>query len=71
MSASLYWEPAGRKRRAFASGSRAVDVFTRHNTWDSTDIPYLNGLADAGFDGAKELIEAINTHGAVEVSVEF
>jgi hypothetical protein len=31
------------------------------------DIPYLEGLRDAGVDGADELIELINEHGALEL----
>lgn len=30
-------------------------------------IPYLEGLADAGVEGADELIRAINTHDAVVI----
>lgn len=30
-------------------------------------VPYLNGLEDAGVDGATELIEAIRKHGKVGI----
>lgn len=32
-----------------------------------SDIPYLQGLADAGVDGAQQLIELIERHEEVEV----
>lgn len=32
---------------------------------NASDIPYLEGMRDAGVKGAQELIDAITTHGTV------
>ena len=34
---------------------------------DGKDIPYLEGLRDAGVKGADELIDLIRVHGAIEL----
>jgi hypothetical protein len=34
---------------------------------DKRFIPYLEGLADGGVDGAQELIDAIRKHGTIEI----
>jgi hypothetical protein len=38
---------------------------------DSNLIPYLEGLRDAGIDGADRLIKLIETHGAVVLWHQF
>ena len=34
---------------------------------DKTDLPYLEGLADGGVEGAQELVDAIHEYGRVRV----
>lgn len=38
-----------------------------HAVVDESLIPYLEGLRDAGVDGAEELIEIIRKHGVVSL----
>ncbi|WP_242890225.1 hypothetical protein [Actinomadura litoris] len=75
MSSSLYWRPAPREeppahelsyelKKAIAQrawghdGSLHGDEITIGPDW----VPYLEGLSDAGIDGADELIKAIKDH---------
>ena len=39
-------------------------------TFDTPDLCYLRGLADAEVEGAEELIELIEKHGEVELWLE-
>lgn len=80
LTLSLYWRPLvpqekkslpyelkyAISRRWFGhDGSLKGSAIT-----DEDSIHYLNGLADANVKGAKELIEAINQYGEVEVIIE-
>ena len=71
MSASLYWEPAKRKRHNFASGSMMADIFTGHSMWEAADIPFLRGMEAAGNTDVAALIEAIEKYEVIEVTVEY
>ena len=71
MSTNLYWEPADRKMKdlpaslKFALRKRYGG--TVNETMTDRDIPYLEGLRDAGVEGAQALIEAIEKHEAISV----
>jgi len=82
MSSSLYWRPVPRDippaeelpyqlKKALSvrlwghDGSLYGDKVELNKA--TPIIPYLEGLADAGVEGAEELIRAINIHDAVVV----
>jgi len=82
MSTSLYWTPAPRDvppaeglpyelKKAIAQRLWGHDGSVYGEKVElsraTAIIPYLEGLADAGVDGAAELIRAINTHDSVLV----
>lgn len=80
MSTSLYWRPAPKDvppadtlpselKKALARRYWDHDgsMWADEREFDSADVPYLEGLRDAGLDGAAELIAAIKKHGRVEV----
>jgi len=85
MSTSLYWTPAPgdvppAEELPFELKKAIAQRLWGHDgsLWgekvelsraNAAIIPYLEGLADAGVDGAAELIRAINTHDAVLVWV--
>ena len=66
MSTNLYWEPvkhnahplSDKLKYALRNRSPILD----NARMDSNDIPYLNGLSDAGIKDAQDLIDAINKH---------
>jgi hypothetical protein len=81
MSFNLYWRPV--KPTTAKSLPRDLKKPLAKRFFDSDgslkggpvtltdkDSDYLEGLADAGVDGAEELIEAIRRHGAVEVYID-
>jgi hypothetical protein len=76
----MYWRPAPKEeppvqdlpyelKRAVAQRFWGHDGTLHGDDYalSKEDIPYLEGLADAGIDGATELIEAIRQHGRVLV----
>lgn len=63
MSGTLYWGPMSRGRSVGGDILRDIII--------NRDIPYLEGLSDAGVDGAKELIDRIMKIGAIQVDVEY
>lgn len=84
MSLSLYWravpkdpppydvpedvEPLLRKRYwedGMDSQPRSVPI-----ELDARDVPWLEGLRDAGRDGAEQMIAAIREHGTIELRWE-
>jgi len=76
VSSNLYWLPV------VPEEGNALDIqlkFTLRKRFHTpvavnfrrVDIPYLTGLADAGIDGAKELIEAIEKHSIIKVYEEY
>lgn len=82
MSSNLMWRPA----RPPKSGSLPKDLKFKISkrlwgtdgscgdgeaTVTESDIPYLEGLADAGISGAAELIELIRKHGEVVLWHQF
>lgn len=76
MVACIYWKPV--KSGKCVGDTKLRDCLDkqyelRHSNkeLDDTDIKYLSGLADAGVDGAEELIDAIEKHDIIEVSIEY
>jgi hypothetical protein len=75
MSANLCWAPARRlpnylpyELKVILQAKHGLDgrsIYTHEQTY------YLQGLADAGIDGAQELIHAIDQYGQVEVWLEY
>lgn len=80
MSTSLYW-----RRVSPMEGDLSIDLkkAIAHRFWghdgtlagdhhivDRGSIDYLSGLADAGVDGAEELINLIRQHGQIDLWVE-
>lgn len=76
MSQSLYWRPAKPRKESSLPDTLKLILKKRYETLDCANendvldagaLPYLEGLADAGVDGAKELIAAIKRHEQVEI----
>lgn len=80
MSSSMYWRPAPKEEPPandlpYALKRAVAQRFWHHDgslygddyELGKEDVSYLEGLADAGIDGAAELIEAIRQHGRVLV----
>lgn len=70
MSSSLVWRP--KKHRGtlpYALKQKIEGILPR--TFSSGDVQYLQGLADCDIDGAKKLIQLIEKHGEIEVSLEW
>lgn len=70
MSCSLHWKPSGNGERVNCGSAlrdAIGDEFGRKCTLDHHAIAFLRGLAAAKIEGARELIDAIETHGAIDV----
>jgi hypothetical protein len=79
MSDDLYAQGKPRDEPPVEYMSNDLKVILTHHVWggcggtweerwlDRTDVQYLSGLADAGIDGAEELIEMIQEYGSVKV----
>jgi len=70
MSCSLYWKPI------IENSFRVGDHILRNAIENRYSLPtvigfsaknYLEGLRDAGVNGAEDLLEAIEKHGEIEV----
>lgn len=75
MSSSLYWEPSFRARKILSYDIKCALQKkyggTIHNRQLSEgDIPYLQGLQDAGVKDAKELIEALEKFHSITLDEE-
>lgn len=79
MSLSLYWQPVPEPQPEDVPGD--LDWLLRQRYWDaqgyprtdpvdldSRDIAWLEGLRDAGKDGAEELIAIIRKHGTIRLT---
>ena len=75
MSATLKWEPQKSCGTALPDELRwALEknpAGTNRRHFGEASIPYLEGLRDAEINGAQALIDAIKTHGDVDVFWEF
>jgi hypothetical protein len=75
MSANLKWTPSKHTGHdlpdalRFALEKNPSGNDRRH--FGEASIPYLEGLRDAGIDGAQQLIDAIEKCGDVEVYWEY
>lgn len=73
MTSSLHWKPLIKDSQRIGD-MRLKDILDKKfgYPWilDATDIPYLEGLYDAGTTDAIELINAINIHGKITISLE-
>lgn len=80
MSSSMYWRPAPKERPPARPLSDDLKYRLARRLWDhdgsvggdevelgKEDLPYLEGLADGGVDGADDLVAAIHDHGRVLV----
>ncbi len=81
MSSTLMWRPANSDGNSLPYDLKKV---ISRRLWDTdgscgsgvatvneTDIEYLEGLQDAGIDGASELIKIIQEHGDVQLWHEY
>jgi hypothetical protein len=77
MSSSLSWKPVKNYEDDFTDevkyalrkryGNPSIDG----TTLDEGDLPYLNGLHDAGIKGMDEVIAAIEKHSAIEIKETY
>jgi hypothetical protein len=74
MSQSLYWEPATPQTKHAVGDIQLRDLMVEFGTGPQLigkgELAYLAGLRDAKVDGAQELIDAINQHGAILLTRE-
>lgn len=70
MSSTLYWRPVGGGKSLPDAIKRALKkrFDLKNTTLQTHDLDYLNGLRDAGVEGAEELIAAIEKHEAITLS---
>ena len=75
MSMNLYWRPVPTNKIGLDDALKFA-LRKRYGgcvggvTMDYNDIGYLNGLKDAGIDGAETLIDAIEKHDEIYVFEE-
>jgi hypothetical protein len=82
MSTSLYWRPVPKDPPPYEVPDDIEDAL-RRRYWetdgtshsepaelDSHDVLWLEGLRDAGLEGANELIAAIREHGTIRLTWE-
>ena len=73
MSSSLYWERIKENPYDGALDDMLKYILRKkydepiNTIVDESDIPYLEGLQDAGIKGAKELISAIKKYGKIHI----
>lgn len=75
MSSNLEWLPVDRKGKCVSDDVKFI-LRRRYGhpidlTLDSECIGYLEGLKDAGVNGAEELIKAIDKHGEIVLKEVF
>jgi len=78
MSSTLMWRPPHRGKELpdalkYALCKRWADqsIRTVFSNEDGCDMAYLQGLRDAGVDGAQELLDAVKRYGEVEVWEQY
>lgn len=71
MSGSLYWKPVSRD--GYCLSNRLRDVFEKSGKTklNHEDYSYIEGLLDAGIEGAEDLLSAINEHGEIELDIRY
>lgn len=72
MSQNLYWRPAFNDGKSLCDQLKYIlrERNLSNYRFTPSDIPYLEGLMDAGIKDANELIKAINKHELVDVYEE-
>lgn len=80
MGVNLYWRPVIKridKHRSLPDALKRIlarRYFDQDGTlstdWlETQDMDYLQGVADAGVEGAEELLKAIEKYGSVEIRI--
>ena len=71
MSSSLVWEPTDTRYGDLRNDLKFILRKRYGNpvkaTLDGADVPYLQGLVDAGKEDVKEIIDLINKHHEIEI----
>lgn len=76
MSSNLVWQPESKPAGSFSDSFKRI-VLKRHDLggdgriFDHGDISYLQGLEDAGYDEASQLISLIGEHDQVRLKLEY
>lgn len=73
MSSNIYWRPivpieGHRLPFALKSVLRKKFGYPIQGVLQASDLGYIEGLKDAGIEGAEQLIEAVEKHQMIEVS---
>lgn len=76
MSSNLTWRPVHPAANETLPDRLKFALKKRHGdpvetTLSSSDIPYIEGLVDAGVEGAERLLEIICEVGEIEIWEEF
>jgi len=77
MSSNLYWRPKNTGQKLLSDelkhALKNVDPYGQrvNREFGEEDIDLLRGMLAAGIEDAGKLIEAIEKHGAIEVSEEY
>lgn len=77
MGATLVWRPVvpqeGRELpyKFLAVLERREQGLSVESYWGPDDLDYLQGLKDAGIDGAEDMIAAIKKHGHIKLNREY
>jgi hypothetical protein len=76
MSSNLCWEPVYRAQKVLPYAlklamQKRFGGTVRDRNLDGADVPYLEGLRDAGIAGADDLIAAIEKFGTINVTELF
>lgn len=69
MSCTLYYEPK-RLKRNYISDHQIRDILRGTKELGRKDLSYLAGLRDGGHPEAQKLIDAIELHGELELTIE-
>lgn len=72
MSTNLYWNPVIPKNRTHLDDRLKWILQKKYGSpisirVDYTNVEYFQGLADAGVDGASDVIEAVESYDVIEI----
>lgn len=73
MSSNLVWRPEVKKGNRLSNDLKLILRRKWHlpYTCSESDFPYIEGLKDAGVDGAEDLLSLILIHKVVILSEEY
>ena len=74
MSSSLYWKPISHEAHHVNTELKYIlekRFIAMPAVLNHEHVSYLEGLKDAGVKGADELIEAIEKHEQIEISLRY